>query len=337
VLNKLWFRVESESGNRGKRTVDNSLIYEAIYFSRIPSTYSPHEYSLLETGIHRSRDSSLESRFLGVDDPELSHLSYRIRKKLAYFFDELNHSQYNEKIHGGALNEFMDEDKLTSNMTQIAKRLVLMRVDESLLYSPEKTQEIYRAPWSFERLMLATKLVGVPPISLQKPLMIFDESLLNEVDLQEAPAFEEIEHPAYYLTHREKILKIKLKFGKDVAPSDQAYLSEKAPSLHINLDDYISLRSLTRGVGNPVMGLLTSTNVKIQSFMRGTDGFVDHCLRPIMWNYLNTHIESEDASSILVRTLGADSEQCEVKIRDKELIISQDSREVFRSSRRQGK
>lgn len=332
TLARLWASLENEK--KGGKTVQSSLIYEAIYSSKLPSIYSASEYPLLETRIHRLRDPTFESRFFGSYLPSLSDPSFRARKKLEYFFEELTESEYKEKMYGGALEEFMDEESLASNLTRVAKRLVLMRLDSSLLYVPEKFDEIYRDPWRFEKLMLATKLVGVPPIKIRVPLMIFDESLLNEVDIQAGVAFEEIEHPIYYLSHREKIARLKLKFGEGVPPSQRRVLTEKAPSLHINIEDYISLRSLAKGVGQPVVDLLPSTKVKVSSFLREIDGFVDHYIRPILWKHLKKHTETGDTSSILALTLGVDSKECKVKIRGEDLVIEQNGVEVFSCSRR---
>lgn len=331
-LSELWRSLECEENDRKK--IDRSLIYQAIYSSKLPSIYSASEYPLAETRIHRLRNPTFERDFLGSSLSQLKDTSYRSRKKLEHFSEGLAQSEYDQRIYGGAFKEFLDENSLASNLTRIAKRLVIMRLDKSLLHIPEKYNEVYRDPWRFEILTLATKLVGVPPIKIQVPLMIFDASVLNEVDIQAGVAFEEIEHPIYYMSHREKILRLKLKFGEDVSESKRELLREKAPLIHVNLEDYISLRNLIKGIGEPVIDLLPPTKVKVNSFMREIDGFVDHWIRPIIWEHLRKNIERGDTSPILARTLGVDSEECKVEIKGENLVIEQDGKEVFSCSRR---
>lgn len=334
-LTEMWKLIEKKGADSSGKA-DKSLIYKSIYSSKLPSIYSVKEYNLSDTNIHRLRDTSLEQSFLHPYGPLTSDPEFRLHMRLNYFFEKLGKSDYRGKIYSGTFEEYMEEAKLATCITDISKRLVLLRLDKSLLYiseNDERYKELFREPWGFEQLMFASKVTGIRYKNGRKikvPLMISHESVCNEVGIESGVAFEEIQSPSHYLTNREKVLRLKLKLGKDVSKD----LQERAPSLRVSLPDYIALRKMARGIGRPDISLNKTTLVKVISFLNAVEGFVTHEIRPIIWKFLKKDINHGESSRILVRTLGPDTQRCSLKIKDNEVTVEkQDGIELFRCTK----
>lgn len=331
ALTELWESIE-KSGNNAKEQVDKSLIYASLYFSKLPSIYRVNEYCLSDTNIHRLRSKTIEQELLRTCKNSSGDPYFRLQKRLEYFFEKVPKSDYKEKIYGGVFEEYIDEAKLAACITEIAKRLVLMRLDVSLLYVPENVErykELSMEPWGFAKIMLATKVTARSSDSGTKrkiSLMLFHESVLNDVDIQSGVAFEEIQHPSHYLTNREKILRLKLR----LAPKIPSSLQEKAPSLHLALLDYACLRELTKGTGKPDITLEEPTQTKVFSFLDSLESFVTHQIRPILWKYIKNDIKMGEPSRILVRTLGPNTQRCSLKFEGEEIVVQLEGTEILR-------
>lgn len=332
TLTGLWNDLENRKSKHEEK-LDNSILYQALYLSKLPSIYDVSEYELFDTAIHRFRDSVFESEVLSSADlHSLKSASYRLRKRLLWFFERLKKSESREMIHGGVFEEYMNQDKLASCLTDIAKRLIFMRLDDSLIYIPESDErfkELNQDPWGFQELVLASKVIGVQKEGRKTtkiPLLMFNESVLNDVSIQSGVAFEEIQRPAYYLTNREKIIALKLRLGSGIPHN----VKDKAPRLHLNLMNYNSLRNLTKGLGRPDISLYRSTLVKVHSFLDEIEGFVTHVIRPLLWKYLRSDIKKGDMSRILIRTLGPNTIRCTAKIVGEHLIVEKEGVEIFR-------
>lgn len=334
ALAELWKAIE-ECGKDAAIQVDRSLIYASLYFSKLPSIYRVVDYYLSDTNIHRLRNKTVEQELLQTFKDSCKDPYFRLRKRLEYFFEGATKSDYKEKIYGGVFEEYIDEIKLAACTTEIAKRLVLLRLDRSLLYVPEndeRSKELFMEPWGFTRILFATR-VAAKSIDADKkrkiPLMLFHESVLNDVDIQSGVAFEETQHPSHYLANREKILRLKLRLGSGV-PAD---LQEKAPSLHLGLLDYASLRELTRGTGKPDISLEESTQIKVSSFLDSIEGFVMHNIRPLLWKYLRTDVKTGDLSRVLVRTLGPKTRRCNLKLEGEHIVIELEGVQIVKFSK----
>jgi hypothetical protein len=142
--------------------------------------------------------------------------------------------------------------------------------------------------------------------------------VLNDIDTQPGIAFEEVQHPNYYMTNREKILRIKLR------GNFAAKLEKEAPTFHVALADFASLRRLTKGIGRPDISLQEATQVKVSSFLDSVESFAKHKVSPIVWHHLKNDILRGDLSRILVRTLGADTQRCNVRIDADQIVIESD-------------
>ena len=332
AFSELWGILEKKGEKHGEKRED-SVIYQSLYLAKFPSIYHVSEYELSETGVHRFRDKTFEQNLLSsATQRALNDPDNRLRNRLRWFFSKLSKSESREKIHGGVFQEYLDQGKLTSCLTDIAKRLVFMRLDESLLFIPESDErfrELYQAPWGFPELVLASRVTGIQrrdKRTIRVPLLMFNESVLNSISIQSGVAFEEIQKPTHYLTNREKILALKLRLGNDVPQN----LKRKAPHLHLSLMDYNALRTFTKGFGRPDISLYRPTLVKVHSFLDEIEGFTTHEIRPLLWKHFREDINKGDTSRILVRTLGPDTRRCALKIDDKHVVVDQDGVEIIR-------
>jgi hypothetical protein len=334
ALTELWRVIEEKRVNACEQ-IDKSLILASLFLSKLPSIYDVSEYYLSETYIHRLRNKAFEEKVLPSFRDSSCDPYVRLCKRLEYFFEGLAKSEYRSEIFGGVFEEYMEEDKLVACATDIARKLVLMRLDESLLFIPEndeRSKELFREPWGFGQLLLASKVMGIHQVGETKtkvPLMIFHESVLNDVGVPFGIAFEEVQRPSYYLTNREKVLRLKLRLGDNISKD----LQLKAPKLHVSLLDYASLRDFTRGIGRPDISLEKSTQVKVSFFLDAIEGFVMHEIRPLLWKYLKKDIATGDSSRILVRTLGSTTQRCTLKIEEKEIVIELEGTELVRRSK----
>lgn len=313
ALTQLWDEVESN--NKVTTNKLESLVFSSLYLSKMPSLYRVSEYPLSETNIHRFRKKDVEQNFLKNEAENLfNNPKERLKKRLDYYFQGADKNQYREMIYGGIFDEFIDEKKLATAMTGIARRIILLRLDKALLYvseDDERFNEIFKEPWGFAKILLGTK-VSIRKTNSKKPnmqLMIFHDSVLNEVDSKSGTVFEESQSYAHYLSKREKVLQLKLRGTK---VNDD--LQNKAPQLHLGIDDYACLRELTRGVGNPDISLKKSTQVKVASFIDALEGFVTHQIRPLIWKHMKEDLSRGDTSSILTRTLGPNTQRCNIKL-----------------------
>jgi hypothetical protein len=330
ALTELWEAIR-KGGRNAEEQVDKPLIYASLYFSKLPSIYHVKEYYLSDTNIHRLRSKMIEQELLKTCKNSSHDPYFRLQKRLEYFFEKAAKSDYREKIYGGVFEEYIDETRLVACITEIAKRLVLMRLDRTLLYVAENdeiSKELFMEPWGFAKIMLATRVTARSNDSDRRrvPLMLFHESVLNDVDIQSGVAFEEIQHPSHYLSNREKILRLKLRLGPKVSVDMQ----EKAPSLHLGLLDYAYLRELTKGTGKPDIALEESTQTKVFSFLDSIEGFVTHQIRPILWKYLKNDIRMGDPSRILVRTLGPNTQRCNLKFEGEGIAVELKGTEIVR-------
>ena len=334
ALNELWKAIEND-GKNATMQVDKSLIYASLYLSKLPSIYRVIEYYLSDTNIHRLRDKIFEQELLQASKDSCNGPYFRLRKRLEYFFEKTAKSEYKEKIYGGVFDEYTDEGRLAACITEIAKRLVLIRLDKSLLYVPEddeRSKELFMEPWGFAKILLATKVTAKSIDNSSKsrmPLMLFHESVLNDVDIESGVAFEEIQHPSHYLANREKIIRLKLRLGPGVSVD----LREKAPSLHLGLMDYASLRELTKGTGKPDIALEESTQIKVSSFLDSIEGFVTHKIRPLLWKYLKKDVKTGDLSRILLRTLGPNTRRCSLKLEGEQIIVELEGTRILKISK----
>jgi hypothetical protein len=321
ALTELWTEIESY-GKTPSDAIESSLIFTSLYLSKVPSLYRVSEYALSETNVHRFRNKNLEQNLLRSNLALYGNPKNRLQKRLEYFFEKARKTEYREMIYGGIFEEYIDERKLATYVTEIARRLVLLRLDKTLLYvseSDDRFSEIFREPWGFVKILFGTKVTARSVENGKKrnvPLMIFHESVLNEVDVQSGVAFEETQTHRHYLSKREKTLQLILRGPK--ATSD---LQNKAPSLHLGIDDYASLRELIRGVGNPDITLKESTQIKVSSFTDALEGFVTHQIRPLIWKHIKEDLKRGDTSRILARVLGPATQRCSVSIEDENLVF----------------
>lgn len=147
-LYNLWKMVEEEhEGNKG--LADKSLIYDAVYLSKLPSIREPEEYPLSEAKIHMYRDEKFEEEVLARYDISLLDKNRRRRERLNLFFSAENVNN-REMIGDGALEEYMDSELLLSKMGQVLSKLALMR---PMPVGGGKISEIISRSWSPEKLL----------------------------------------------------------------------------------------------------------------------------------------------------------------------------------------
>lgn len=303
TLAELWSLVKKTGGTK---ELNQPLIYQALYKSRVPSTYNPREYSLEETEIHRFRDDDFETGLL-KQSLSVHDVDCRLRLRLKYFFE--TDEQYRSKIGSGGYQDFVGKEKLASTMTEIAEKLALMRVDESLIYSPEKST--FGATWRLEELLLSAKVIARKQKSeLGRPLIILDQTL-GIISLGR-PIFREVQDSSYYLAHREKILELNIKSEKKLAG--------KPPCLHIGLNDFIVLMSLISVIGQPDFSLYPSTELKINAFFNAIDDIVRYLIEPDLHKSILDRITRNDRYGLRIRTLEP-VEDCDIQIENKKLKI----------------
>jgi hypothetical protein len=208
-----------------------------------------------------------------------------------------------------------------------------LRLDRALLYVSENDErfgEIFREPWGFVKILFGTKVMAKSIDNGEKhkvPLMIFHESVLNDIDVQSGVAFDETQNYSHYLSKREKILQLRLR-----GPKAQNF-QNNAPRLHLGIDDYAALRELTRGIGKPDITLKESTQIKVSSFVDAIEGFVTHQIRPLIWSYLKDDIKRGDASRILVRVLGPRTHRCSVRFENDSISFDLNGNQIAKISR----
>jgi hypothetical protein len=303
ALTELWGQVEERAKRGGANNkVDLSLIYNAIYKSKVPSTYKPAEYPLEETGIHRFRDHDFETKLLEHGAKvSVENANHRLCRRLEYFFEK--DKQYRNKICAGAYYEFVDKQRLMSIMAEIAEKLAVMRISESLMYSPESVKG---KTWSLEDLLLAARVEKKR--TLKRSLIIIDRNL-SVVSLGR-PYFEEIQSNSHYLAHREKILRLKIEPDK---------FKSVAPCLHLNINDFMILRNLL-SIECPDLALHPQTKLKINAFFNALNDIGVYYIKPRLYRCILERVEKNIVHGLQVLTLDPYGE-CDVEIVDGKLRI----------------
>jgi len=309
-LYNLWKMIEETYGDNGGVT-DKSLIYDAVYLSRLPSIRGPDEYQLSEAKVHMYRDEKFESELLSLYEISLLNKDRRRRERLKLFFSAEN-IHYKEMIDGGALQEYLDSERLLSKMGQILLKLALMR---PMPIGGKKLSETVRRSWSPEKLLFGpiTELVEKSkrhgPKARRLPAIIYDDRLLRDITYH---GFRIIPDNVRYLEMREKILELDAKVrGRSL---------REPPRLNLNLRDYEVLRDFASKIREPDLYLSPGLRRKVRAFIRKLDGIADYLVAPLMCNYLQERSRRNDEVGLYLHSL-KHGRDCEVKIEKEKMLV----------------
>jgi len=315
-LVNLWDFVEKRVRDYGdQQEVDSSLVYDAIFMSRIPSIRVPKEYSLTETEVHSFRDEKFESDILYKYRTTKMDQYSRRRERLRFFFEE--DTQYSRLIGHGVLQEFMNTNLLISKMGQILKRLALERV---VFFIGHRDETVYSELWDLERVLFAPIVELVEKgengkIKQRLLAMIFDENLGHDISYL---GFKEVKDDVRFFELREKVLELDIKVkGKSL---------KLLPRFYININDYMVLRELLLETGEPDLSLYISTKKKIDSFIRDVNGIVNYPIKTLLHDYLVQRGEQNNKFGLYVRTL-EHGKNCDVEIKERKMLIHFDGEE----------
>jgi hypothetical protein len=314
-LYNLWKIVEQEEQRGNGNAIDKSLIYDALYLSRVPSIRGPEEYSLSEAKVHKYRDERFESKILGLHG--ISHLNKdrRRRERLKLFFSNEN-VRYKEMIDDGALEEYLDSSRLLSKMGQVLLRLVLMR---PLSVISRKLGEAISLRWTPEKLLFSpiVELVQKSERTGQKarrlPVVMFDDKLIRDITYH---GFRMVNDDIRYLEMREKVLELDVEV-QDKPPKSPSYFN-------LNLQDYEVLRDFASKIREPDLSLSPRLKRKVRAFLRSLDGIADYLVAPLMYDYLKERSRRNDEVGLFLYSL-KHGKDCDAKFGDDKMRVSIDT------------
>lgn len=309
-LFNLWKMVREK--REREEDVDKSLIYEAIYSSRLPSIRGPEEYSLSEARVHKYRNEKFESEVLSRCERTLLDKRQRLRERLKLFFSEAN-KEYKKMINDGALGEYADQQQLLSRMNQVLQKLALLR--PMYTSGKKKLSERIGRSWSLEKLLFGpiTELVQKrePKKKAKRlPVVIFDNRLFRNITFR---GFRIVPDDVRYLEMREKVLHLEVKV-EDEYPS-------KLPCLNLNLQDYEILRDFTSKIKEPDLSLNPSLRREIHSFVRDLNGTADYLVGPLMTDYLKDRANRNDEVGLSLHSINH-GRDCDVKFTQNQMVVS---------------
>ena len=317
-LYNLWRLVEQLKQVCKYDLIDRSLIYHALYLSRLPSIRGPEEYSLFEAKVHRYRDEEFEREVLSRYEKSLLDKDNRARERLKRFFSREN-VDFRRMIDNGALEEYSDSERLLSIMGQVLSKLVLMR--RSTTVKTRKLGEIRGPSWGPEKLLFAPIVELVErrrdperPRTHQKArrlfALMFDDRLLRDITYH---GFAIVEDNVRYLEMREKFLELDCKV-RDKRP-------KSPPQFNLNLQDYEILRDFVSRIGEPDLSLSPGLNLKVRAFLRNINGTADYLVAPLLTDYLRERSRRNNEVGLLVRSL-KHGRDCDIEIADAAMRLS---------------
>lgn len=308
-LYNLWKLVEED--HYGDDVVDKSLIYDAVYLSRLPSIRGPEEYCLTEAKIHKYRDEEFERDIISRYDISILNKEKRRRERLKLFFSPEN-IRYRNMIDNGALDEFLDLERLSSKMDQVLLKLALMRpVSMRRKLSDKSSLASDPLKLLFGPL---TELVEKPTKTGQKarrlPVIMFDNKLVRDITYH---GFRVVPDKVRYFEMRERILELDAQISGD-SP-------ETLPCFYIDLQDYEVLRDFISEINQPDLSLSPSLIREVLAFVRRLNGMVDYLVAPLMHGYLKDRSRRTDEAGLFVHSIRHEKD-CDVKIGHGQMLVS---------------
>ena len=314
-LYNLWKMVEQEKQKGNRNAIDKSLIYDALYLSRLPSIRGPEEYLLSEAKVHQYRDEIFESKILALNGRSHLNKDARRRERLKIFFSNKN-IRYKEMIDDGALEEYLDSSRLLSKMGQVLLKLVLMR---PLSVTNRKLDDAISLTWTPEKLLFSplVELVQKAERSGHKarrlPVVMFDYKLIQNITYH---GFRSVKSDIKYFEMREKLLELDVKV-QDKSPKSQTYFS-------LNLNDYEVLRDFASKIREPDLSLTPVLERKVRAFLRSLDGIADYLVSPLLHDYLKERSIRNDEVGLFLYSL-KHGKDCSVKFGDAKMQVSIDA------------
>lgn len=316
-LYNLWTLIEQKKESCKKGAIDKSLIYDALYSSRLPSIRGPEEYPLSEAKVHKYRNEKFELEVLGRYESSLLSKDDRRRERLKLFFS-VDNIHYRNMIDDGALEEYLDsEGLLLSKMGQVLSKLVLMR---PFLVANRKLSETVSQSWNSEKLLFGPiiELVGEkPPTSSEKAprlfVLMFDSTLIRDITYH---GFRLTEDKVRYLEMREKILELDAKV-RDRFP-------ETPPCFNLGLQDYEVLRDFASKIREPDLSIYSGLRLKVRAFLRNLDGMVNYLVSPLLHDYLIDRSRRNNEVGLSIYSLKHEKD-CSIRIADKRMQVGVDA------------
>lgn len=311
-LFNLWKLVEEEH-DPNRKAIDKSLIYDAVYSSRLPSIRGPEEYQLTEANIQKYRDEEFESGVLSRYERSCLNAKMRRRERLKLYFSPKN-MHYKEMIDDGALDEYLDLERLRSKMGQILLKLVLMR---PIPMKGGKLSEIITQNWSQIKLLFGTITELVEKKSKSHKarrllVVMFDDRLFRDVTFR---GFRITPDEIRYLEMRERILELDAKVRENPP--------ERTPRFNLELRDYEILRDLTSKIREPDLISTPSLRRKVLAFVRSLNGMTDYLVAPLTHDYLKERSKRNDETGLWLYSL-KHGRDCNVRIEQGEMRIGID-------------
>jgi len=321
-LFNLWGLIEQEKqGSREeiiqKFLIQKFLIYDALYSSRLPSIRGPEEYPLSEAKVHKYRDEKFELEILARSRAEgfLLNKDNRRRERLKLFFSGEN-IHYRKMIDDGALEEYLDSERVLSKMGQVLSRLVLTR---PMLAKGRKLGETIGRSWSSEKLLFSpiTELVerrekgGLKARRLL--VLMFDDKLFRDITYH---GFRIVPDNVRYLEMREKILEL------DAKVRDRSL--RIPPSFHLSLQDYEILRDFASRIREPDLSARPGLRRKVRAFLRSVDGIANYYVGPLLHDYLAGRSRRNDAVGLFLHSL-RHGKDCSVEIANARMQVRIDT------------
>lgn len=304
----LWSTIEDE--RIVEDDVDKSLIYDAIYLSKIPSMRGPDEYNLSESKLHEYRDEILETIILKNLPKSSLNVTRRRRERLVCYFSNCNHKTM---IQDSVLEEYMDDQRLLSIMRKGLLKLVLAR---PLIISRKKLNEKITQSWSPEKLLLGPLIeLSEEKNGKQKArrllVLIFDDDLYGDISFR---GFQIVANDLRYLELREKTLELNLRI-RNRRPAG------RTPFFNLNLKDYQVIREFASETSEPILDPRSIFRREVQAFLRTLNGVADYSIAPLIHNSLVERARRNNETGLFVHSIKHEKD-CIVKISANTLRLS---------------